>query len=307
MSYRQFNLKIIGAAVIATVCLLIMISCNSGGDKEKALTMQQLVPAEMLGWKAQPGIEEYDRETIFDYINGAGEVYLSYSFHIVSVTRLAREGAPEITVEIFDMQKAEEAYGVFSHSRESEESGIGQGYEYRGSLLCFWKGRYFVCVQAEQDTPESKEAVFALARAIDKNIEATGDKPQLVDFLPPENLDAAGVRFFHTHPSLNYHYFLAEDNILHLGSDTRAVIGRYRPGAIYLICLQYPTPEQAENALNSFYANYIPEAEETGAAQIEQDKWVAAGLLNEYLLIALEGSSESEARTLVNQCMENIK
>jgi len=307
MSHRQLNGKILGAAVIAAVCLSIMISCNSAGEKEKAPTMQQLVPAEMLGWKTQPGIEEYDRETIFSYINGAGEVYLSYGFQKVAVTRLAKEGAPEITIEIFDMNKAEDAYGVFSHSRESEETGIGQGYEYRGSLLCFWKSQFFVCVQAEKETPESKEAVFALARAIDAKIPASGDKPQLVNFLPSENLDAGGVRFFHIHPSLNYHYFMAEDNILNLGLETRAMMGHYRPGGAYLLCIQYPTPEQAETAMNSFYENYVPEAEETGAAQVEQGKWVAVGTLNDYLVIALDGPSESEARTLVNQCMENIK
>lgn len=307
MSQRQLIGKIIGAAAAAAVCLLIIVSCTSGGDQEKAPTMQQLVPEETLGWKALPGLEEYDRETIFDYINGAGEVYLSYGFQRVAVVRLARENAPEITVEIFDMNKAEDAYGVFSHSRESEETGIGQGYEYRGSLLCFWKGQFFVCVQAERETAESKEAVFALARAVDGKIPVSGEKPQMVSFLPPQNLNAGGVRFFHIHPSLNYHYFMAEENILNLGLDTRSVMGRYQPGGTYLLCIQYPTPEQAEIAMNSFYEKYVPEAEETGATEIEQGKWVAVGILNEYLVIALDGPSESEARTLVNQCMENIK
>jgi len=299
--------KSVGAFAFAAVCLLIIISCGSGGEKEKASTMQQLVPEEIMGWKIEPGEEQYDTTTIFSYIDGAGEVYLSYGFQKVIVTRLAKENAPEITVEIFDMNKPEDAYGVFSYSRESEETGIGQGYEYSGSLLCFWKSQYFVCVQAERETPESKEAVFALARAIDAKIPAAGEIPKLVGFLPTQNLDTGGVRFLHDYSSLNYHYFLAEDNILNLGPDTRAVLGHYRPSGANMLCIQYPTPEQAETAMNNFYENYAPEAEETGATQIAEGKWVAVGIVNEYLVIVLDGPSENEARTLVDQCLQNIK
>ena len=62
----------------------------------------------------------YDREAIFDYINGAGEVYRSYAFRDVLVARYARDSGDEVTVELFDMGLTEDAYGVFSYARESE-------------------------------------------------------------------------------------------------------------------------------------------------------------------------------------------
>jgi hypothetical protein len=306
MSYRQSKGIIVSAIVIAIFCTVIIISCSSTGEKEKAPTMQQLVPGEMMGWKAQSMTEEYDRETIFDYINGAGEVYLSYGFQKVTVTRFAKPDAPEISVEIFDMNTTEDAYGVFSHAREGEETDIGQGYEYRGSLLCFWKAQYFICVLAEKETPESRDAVFALSREIDAKIPVSGGKPEIVSFLPQENLESGGVRFFHIYPSLNYHYFLAEDNILNLGLDTRATLGRYQPGGAYLLCIRYPTPEQAGVAGGKFIESYIPEAKETGAMQIEEGKWVAISVEQEYIIISLDATSEDDARNLINQCKENI-
>jgi hypothetical protein len=269
--------------------------------------MNQLVPEEILGWTAQPQTEEYDRETIFDYINGAGEVYLSYGFENVVVTRFSKTDAPEISVEIFNMKSAEDAYGVFSHSRESEEAGIGSGYEYRGSLLCFWKGPYFICVRADKETEESREAVFALAREIDGKIVETGDKPEIVSFLPMPNLSKGSVRFFHSHPSLNYHYFLAEQNLLQLGENTRAAMGQYTPGPVHLLCVQYPSADQAQKAYDSFLAGYLPEGAETGAARLENGKWVVAEITGNNVVIVFDVKHEMAGRTLLKSCRENIE
>lgn len=268
--------------------------------------MQQLVPEEILGWKSQPTVEEYDRETIFKYINGAGEVFLSYGFQSVTVSRFAKPEAPEISVEIFDMNAAEDAYGVFSHSREKEETGIGQGYEYQGSLLCFWKSRYFVCVRAEQETPESKDAVFALAREIDGNITDSGAKPEIINYLPSANLGKGSVRFFHGHPSLNYHYFLAEDNLLQLNQNTKAALGQYNPGPVHLLCVQYPNSDLAQKGYDGFVEGYIPDGKETGAARTENGKWVVAEILDNYVIIVFDVKHEMAGRTLLKMCKENI-
>ena len=269
--------------------------------------MPKLVPSELLGWKAQPGAEEYDRETIFDYINGAGEVYLSYGFQKVDVTRFEKADAPEISVEVFDMKSPEDAYGVFSHSRESEEAGIGGGYEFQGSLLCFWKGPYFVCVRSDEDTPESKEAIFALAQSIDSSIAASGSKPAVVGFLPVPNLSKESVRYFHSQASLNYHYFLSEENLLHLDSTTNAVLGSYNPGGVNLLCVQYQSPDQAKAAYDSFIDGFMPEGKETGAAPVENHRWVVAEVVGNCVVIVFDVKHEMAGRTLLKECAENIE
>ena len=292
--------------IILVLCLVILSSCGGNEKRETALSISEIVPQETAGWKPEGAPETYDRETIFDYINGAGEVYLSYGFREVSVFRYSKPDAPGIVVEIFDMGISEDAWGVFSHARESEETGIGQGYEYRGSLLCFWKGRYYVCVLAEKCTSETKEAVFALSKQIASKLPSTGDKPDLLKYLPQENLVSQSVRFFHIHPLLNYHYFLSEENILNLGRNTRAALAIYEPDATYLLCIQYSTVSQAGEAYRSFVENYIPEAKSVGVAQIENDKWVAAIREKEYVVISLDAASQNDAKKLINACVEYI-
>lgn len=305
MSFRRSNGIIVGGIIIAAFCIITVISCSSSGEKGSA--MSQLVPEEILGWTAQAPTEEYDREAIFDYINGAGEVYLSYGFQNVIVKRFSKTDAPEISVEVFDMKTAEDAYGVFSHSREREETGIGSGYEYRGSLLCFWKGPYFVCVRADKQTEESKEAVFALAREIDANIVESGDKPEIVNYLPAPNLSKGSVRFFHSQGSLNYHYFLAEENLLHLGENTRAAMGEYTPGPVHLLCIEYPSAGEAKQAYDSFIEGYLPEGKEKGAARLENGKWVVAEITGKYVVIVFDVKHEMAGRTLLKSCRELIE
>ncbi len=268
--------------------------------------MREFVPHEILGWKQRDTVETYDRETIFDYINGAGEVYRSYGFRKVTVFRLAKPEEPDITVELFDMGSAEDAYGIFSHARGNEEMGIGEGYEYEGSLLSFWRANFFVCVLAQQESPKTKQAVFALARKISEQLPASGGKPELVSYLPEEGLTPGNTRFFHLHTSLNYHYFLANRNILNLSPDTRAVLARYEPGPTYLLCVKYPSVQQADQARSQFVENYVPEAQTTGAAETEQGKWVAVGSEREYVIIALDAATEVYARHLIKAFADRL-
>jgi hypothetical protein len=293
--------------MVVAVSMMTLLSCSSDGEKEKAPTMQQFLPGEILGWKAQSNPETYDRESIFQYINGAGEVFLSYGYKTVLVTYFSKPEAPEITAEIFDMGQAEDAYGVFSHSRDDEEAGIGQGYEHKGSLLCFWKGQYFACVRAEKDTPETNEAVLALARTIDSSIAESGAKPGIVDILPSANLGKGSIRFFHGHPSLNYHYFLAEENLLQLNKNTNVVLGKYSPGGVYLLCIEYPASDLAEQGYDGFVNGYLPEGAETGAGRVENRRWVVAEQVDNYVIIVFEVKHEMAGRTLLKSCRENIE
>jgi len=296
--------KQMSAIIIYLLATLALLSC--GGDTNNGESMEQLVPTQLQGWTLDGEPKTYDRQTIFDYIDGAGEVYLAYGFQKVMVFTFAKPQNPEITVEVFDMQSAEDAFGVFSHARMESETGIGQEYEYRGSLLCFWKGPWYVCVLAARQTPESKEAVYAMAREIADRITPTGPKPEIVSYLPVENRDPGSLRFFHNHASLNYHYFLAEENILNLSEETDAAIARYQPGSTYLVCIMYADSSQAAMARERFVAKYMPEAYKSGAAMIEGEKWVIVECAGQYVIIALDAPDEESGRRLVNKCIENI-
>ncbi len=277
--------------------------CGDSGADSAATAM--LLPDRISDWTRQDSSETYDRETIFDYIDGAGEVYRSYAFSDVVVAHYTRSGSSGITVELFDMGTTEDAYGVFGHGREQEEAGIGGGFERKGRVLCFWQDRFYVCVSAEQSAPDMETAVEEIARAIAQNLPSGVTRPSIVQLLPPDGLVPFSDRFFHLHQSLNYHYYLQRENVLNLSAETDAVLARYAPGSTHLLIVRYGSEADAAGGLASFRERYVQDAtQQTGAT--ERGTYVSSGVHDRFVAVVLDAGSESEAGALLGAAMERI-
>jgi hypothetical protein len=286
-----------------------ILSCNQKQAREGDDTMAKFVPDEISGWVLKGESENYDTTTIFDYINGAGEVYLAYNFTNVAVYRYQKADAPELTVEIFDMVSDENAFGVFTYSRESESTGIGQVYEQVGGLICFWQGHYYVCVKAEETTDETKNAVELLAKAIDGNLPQSGNKPKLINYLPTDNLNENSIRYLRTFSALNYHYYLASENILGLDNNTEAVLAEYQADPrYYLLLIKYSSAEKAATADSSFRENYLTGiVKDENVLRLESGLWTGATIYGEYLVIILDAGTKEMAANMLLNAANNIK
>lgn len=284
----------------------VLIRCFSivlliGTCSEERPMMSQCVPTEVHGWRIGEEVRTYTRETIFDYIDGAGEVYRQYDFQELTVYRFNKADEPEIVLELFDMGSSGDAFGVFTHGREGDEVGIGQGSEQKGSFLCFWKGQYFVCVYAEGESQSTQEAVTTLGTSVAEAMDDIGPKPKILDSLPKEGLNEKGLRFFHTHASLNYHYFVASDNILKLDEHTDAVLATYgdEESKSLLLLIGYPDATKARTAFDSFVDAYMPEARETHILQTEDGTWVAAMVRENVVVVVFEALRAEIAEELI--------
>ena len=266
------------------------------------MSLGDLVPRECRGWLAAAQDSDYTQEGIYKYMDGAGELYREYDYRELFVRKLLKAGQPAVTVELFDMGTPGRAFGVFAHTRDGPEAGVGQGSEYRAGLLCFWKGRFFACVRAEHETAEAKRAVMDTGHAIAAAIKQTGPLPALLDLLPKQDLIEQNVRYFFKHTCLNYHYFIADDNILKLGKDTEAVLAPYRQpgGRHYLLLIKYPTTEAANAALESFLHAYLPDAKTSGIARTENGKWTGATMRGDMIIILLDAISRERAEEMMN-------
>jgi len=266
----------------------------------------ELVPHEICGWRGDGQDATYDRETVFQYIDGAAEVYLTYPFRQVFVRRFAKAGAKPLVAEVYDMGSSADAYGIFSFEREEEKQGIGQGYEYAAGWLRLWRGPYYVSVLCQPETPEGREAVMALGSSIAEAIPATGPPPAVLGFLPPSGLLPNTVRYFHSHHCLNYHYFVADQNILELGPKTECVLARYQQegGKPHLLLVRYPSAETAAAALRSFLKAYLPEGRQSGSARLENGKWAGARARQECVAVVLDAPSRKQAAALLDATLD---
>jgi len=260
-----------------------------------------LMPHEVNEWKSQGADKIYTEEMIFDYIDGAGEIYRAYNYKKLQARNFIREGYAQIIVDIFDMGEAKNAFGIFTHNLEGENVGIGQDSLYSGGLLQFWKGRYFVSLFAEEETNESKAAVLALGNKVASSINEDGKLPGIIELLPEENLKKNSIRYFYNHLILNYHFFLADDNILNLTENRDAALGTYQAeeGKYWLLLVNYPDEENAVKAYNNFLNVYMPEALEEGILQTENAKWTAVKVKQRLLTIVFDAPSKGAAEELL--------
>jgi len=278
----------------------------SGDLKNKQMELRDLLPMEIHGWKVAEEDREFNPEIIFDYIDGAGEVYRSYNFEKLLSRHYFKKGQPEIFADVFDMGTSADAFGVFTHDLEGEDLGIGQGSTYNGGLLSFWKDRFFLSLYAEEETAQAKKALIALGKSIADSIPRNGEKPRIVSLLPEEGLLEKSIHYFHNHIILNYHFFVADENILFLDQETEVVLAAYslQDEKSILLCILYHDSEKASRAYKNFIQAYMPDASEQGFVKTEDNKWTAANIQEDLLIVIFNAPNYSSAKEMIQKVLE---
>lgn len=271
--------------------------------QENKVNSAEFIPKEMNGWKAEEEDKIYDESTIFDYIDGAGEVYRAYQFIKLRARHFSKPESPNILVDLFDMGSSRNAYGVFTHNLEGEEVGIGQGSTYKGGLLSFWKGRYFVSLYSERETQESKKTVLELGQEISSRIPNKGPVPEIVSRLPEQDLDQTRIRYFFNPMILNYHFYVGEGNLLNLNPETHAVLGVYgeEDDVFRLLIVEYPDETKAQRAHQNFIQDYMPDSLDSSVVQTEQGKWTGAHIQERRLVIVFDAPNKAKVRDMLRK------
>jgi hypothetical protein len=297
-----------------SVLVALAIVCAGGAGLMSAQTRQAagrmaaFIPKTVGPWLSEAD-HVYDAETIFQYIDGAGEVYRSYNMKLLVSRRFHKDGRPDIVVDLFDMGTSQDAFGVFTHDLDGENMDIGQGSNYKAGLLSFWKDRYFGSVFAEEETGDTKPAVLELGRTIAGAIPKKGPVPRLLSYLPPDGLDTGRVTYFHNYSVLNYHFFVADKDILLLEQTASAVLAPYMTGGAksYLLVASYPDEAKAARAYESFSKNYLPDAKKTGIVRTEDRRWTASAKAGDIVIVVFSAGSEQFAMSQLASVQELIE
>ncbi len=272
-----------------------------------AQILSDLLPKGINEWEASGQDHYYYPETLYEYIDGGAELFISYGFDRVISRTYKRSGQPDIMVEIFDMVEPKNAFGVFCHGREKLDDTYGQGSQtYQGAIL-FWKDRYYVSIVSDFQTSMTDRAMDAMAHKIDKKIKEEGDLPEITNWLPEEGLAAESVFYFHHYVWVNALYYIADDNFFNIDERADAVLAKYGSpdSRYYLLLICYENAEDAGEAYRSFLHHYAPELEGKTAAKLEDDKWTGSCVEQELLICVFNGESEEAVESLIDR-VQNI-
>jgi hypothetical protein len=119
-------------------------------------------------------------DTIFKYMNGAGELYLGYRFQRLEVYEYSADNQNNILVELYYMQTSDDAFGLLSLDWGGEPAILDDSLAaagttsagsptmalYGAGLLRLRADRIYARIMAYRETPAAKKAVMALGRAV---------------------------------------------------------------------------------------------------------------------------------------------
>ena len=292
--------------IIAFMLFLVMIAfMRMTAMSETVSAFNKVLPEKIDGWKKAGPPDLYTPENLSNYIDGGAELYLSYNFKNALSLKYKDAADNEITVDIFDMATSYDAFGVFAHSRETIETGFGQGSEYAAGLLTFWKDRYYVSILAYPETPAKKDVVFRLGRAIAGAIKSEGPLPPILSLLPAENLLSESVHYFHHYIWLNSFYFVSNENVLNIGNDTPAALAKYRqPGStFFLLLVRYPDPARAEAAAGQFRQKVLGGAAD-GMRPLKDGRWTGLQCRGDLISIVFNAPDAATVRDMLTKIKE---
>jgi len=201
---REFSRKSAGLGLSTTLVIGLLVVGIAGVGQASASrsgeSLERLLPAgnETAGWKAMDKPQAFDKETLFNYIDGGAEIYLEYGFRRLVVQDYRNESKGSVVIEIFEMEGSPGALGMYTFKSASagSEVSIGQGCQLADYYLNFWKGNYLVTLTGSDETSATLEGLKTLGAAVAGRIPVTGDAPKALSVLPEPGRAATGLKYF---------------------------------------------------------------------------------------------------------------
>jgi len=126
----------------------------------------------MIGWEREGEPAVYLPDNLFEYINGAADLYLAYDFQEMGTLNYAYGRGGSVSVEIYRLGDAKCAYGIYSQERPRDPSYVesgAQGY-YDPGVLNFCQGDHYIKILGYELADGGKSAMTAVANSISAKI-----------------------------------------------------------------------------------------------------------------------------------------
>lgn len=170
-------------------------------------------------WDFSEAPQNYMPQTLYEYINGAAEIYLAYDFQELIVGQYDKKSSEKsLSIEIYDMGNEKNSFGIYSAERFPDTNFISignQGYLEEESLN-FIVGKYYIKLLCFDCGEGSGDFLKRFSKEVVKRVKDKGQLPPILGFFPEEGLvqnsekfflrNFMGYRFLHNGYLANYKY-----------------------------------------------------------------------------------------------------
>lgn len=169
--------------------ILLCFLCSPLPVSAAEVSLEKVLPSPACapGWVMDEKVTLYNKDTLFDRIDGEAELYFPYGFEMLATARYASKQNPRIAMDadIYKMGSLLDAYGMYANYRRRDDTDIKIGAEgsVSSSQLFFYQGRYLVRLQVTGATSLGQDVFLACARAITQNLPADTNRPKELEML----------------------------------------------------------------------------------------------------------------------------
>jgi hypothetical protein len=138
--------------------------------------MENLLPAYdcAQGWALTDKAALFDKDTLFDHINGEAELYFPYGFDMLATATYMNRNNSEVWIvaDVYRMASLLDAFGIYSNYRKADAASVTVGAEgfVSPSQLMFYQDRYFVRLQVTGATSLEQDIFLACARSVSEKL-----------------------------------------------------------------------------------------------------------------------------------------
>ena len=171
---------------------------------------------EMAGWQQSGEIQTFSPGNLYDYIDGAADLYLKYDFQELRVADYINDRKASVTIEIYRHKTPVHAFGMYSQERLNNANYLevgAQGYSEKG-VLNFLVADYYVKMSCVDIGPEEQKVLLAFANKVVENLGGKGSLPSILSSFPREGewtntekfiaREFLGYSFFHSAFTADY-------------------------------------------------------------------------------------------------------
>jgi hypothetical protein len=141
---------------------------------------------EVAGWRQSGKIQTFTPRTLFEYINGAADLYIMYDFQELRVAEYSNQKKASVIVEVYRHKTPTHAFGIYSQERLSNANFLdigAQGY-IEQNILNFLTGPCYVKINSFNTGAEDKEILLAFAKKVAENLGGKGSLPSILSSFP---------------------------------------------------------------------------------------------------------------------------
>ncbi len=154
--------------------------------------MDKLLPAPACtdGWIMDGKVTLYDKDSLFDRINGESELYFPYGFEKLAYARYEsrKDRSIALDADVYAMGSLLDAFGMFANYRRKDSTAAEIGVEgtISSSQMLFYQDRYLVRLQVTGATTIDQNVLLACGNAIAQNLPPCMARPrELGAFMVP--------------------------------------------------------------------------------------------------------------------------